>query len=92
MTHYPFPKLLVNQTFRDTGFLSKTVGWELDFRQIDHGPLCARAALIGHDDIVVLRVEFDRSFRPQEDTQSGKGRQGLRVDFQPEFAAHPKEC
>ena len=62
MTDYPTPRLLVNQEFRDTELLSRAVGWDLDFRQIDHGPLCARALLFGHTGIAVLRVDFDRSF------------------------------
>ena len=62
MTDYPTPGILVNQTFRDTELLAEAVGWDLDFRQIDHGPLCARALLFGHTGIAVLRVDFDRSF------------------------------
>jgi len=62
MTDYPTPKLLVNQEFRDTELFSRAVGWDLDFRQIDHGPLCARTLLFGHTGIAVLRVDFDRSF------------------------------
>ena len=56
------PRLLVNQEFKDTELLSRAVGWDLDFRQIDHGLLCARALLFGHTGIGVLRVDFDRSF------------------------------
>ena len=62
MTGFPSPKILVNQVFRDTELLSRAVGWDLDFRQIDHGPLCARATLFGHAQIAVLRIEFNRSF------------------------------
>ena len=62
MTDYPTPRLLVNQEFRDTELLGKAVGWDVDFRQIDHGLLCARALLLGHPGIAVLRVDFDRSF------------------------------
>ena len=62
MTSLAVPKLLANQSFKDIEHLSREVGWELDFRQIDHGPLDARAVLFGHTQIVVLRVEFSRSF------------------------------
>ena len=62
MTDHPTPRLLVNQTFRDTELLGGAVGWDLDFRQIDHGSLCARTLLFGHTGIAILRVDFDRSF------------------------------
>lgn len=62
MKHYPDPKLLVNQDFKDIELFSRAVNWDLDFRQIDHGPLTARAMAFGHDDIFVFRVEFNRSF------------------------------
>ena len=62
MTHYSVPKLLVDKGFRDIENLSRAVGWDLDFRQIDQGSLSAHATLFGHSDIAVLRVEFDRSF------------------------------
>jgi len=62
MIHCPAPGLLVKQNFRDIELLSRAVGWDLDFRQIDPGPLDARALLFGHTDIAVLRIEFNRSF------------------------------
>jgi AraC-like DNA-binding protein len=62
MAGLPVPKILVNQTFKDIELLSRAVGWDLDFRQIDHGSLCARAIMFGHAQVAVLRVEFDRSF------------------------------
>jgi len=62
MTHYSVPKLLVNKDFQDIEHLSRAIGWDLDFRQIDQGSLSARATLFGHSDIGVLRVDFDRSF------------------------------
>jgi AraC-like DNA-binding protein len=67
---HPDPKVLVNQRFRDIERLSRAINWDLDFRQIDHGPLSAKAMLLGHDDIAVLLIEFNRSFhqigRPPE--------------------------
>ena len=62
MTDYLIPKLLVNQTFKDTESLARAIGWDLDFRQIEPGPLRIRATAFGHVDIGVLRIEFDRSF------------------------------
>ena len=62
MTGYLIPKLLVNQTFKDTESLARAIGWDLDFRQIEPGPLRIRATAFGHVNIRVLRIEFDRSF------------------------------
>jgi hypothetical protein len=45
MTGLPIPETLVNQTFKDIELLSRAVGWDLDFRQIDHGWLRARAIM-----------------------------------------------
>jgi len=70
VTQYPAPKLLVNECFENIEQFSKAVRWNLDFRQIDPGPLNAKAILLGNDAILVLRVEFNRSFhqigRPPE--------------------------
>ena len=62
MKHYPSPKLINHQRFKDIEALSRVVGWDADFRQIDPGPLSARAVVLGHADIRVARVEFDRRF------------------------------
>lgn len=51
MKYRPNPKLLVNQGLSGTELISRAVNWNLDFRQIDHGPLIARAVVFGHDDI-----------------------------------------
>ena len=70
MTQYLTPKLLVNECFDNIEQFSKAVRWNLDFRQIDPGPLNAKAILLGNDAILVLRFEFNRSFhqigRPPE--------------------------
>lgn len=42
--------------------MAKDTGWELDFRQLDKGPLEAEALLIGHQDLALLRFRFNRSF------------------------------
>jgi len=57
MTDYLIPKLLVNQTFKDTESLARAIDWDLDFRQIEPGPLRIRATAFGHVDIRVLRIE-----------------------------------
>ena len=58
----PDPKIIVNESFQDIELMARAVGWDLDFRQIDHGALCARVILIGHAQIAVSRIEFNRSF------------------------------
>ena len=62
MAGLPVPGILVNEIFKDTELFSRAVGWDLDFRQIDHGSLRAKALMFGHAEIAVLRVEFNRSF------------------------------
>lgn len=62
MLDLPDPKITVNESFRDTELLARAVGWDQDFRQIDHGALRARAILFGHTQITVLRIELNRSF------------------------------
>ena len=42
--------------------MARDTGWEVDFRQLDKGPLNAEALLIGHQDLALLRVRFNRSF------------------------------
>ena len=42
--------------------MARDTGWEVDFRQLDKGPLKAEALLIGHQDLALLRVRFNRSF------------------------------
>ena len=65
MKHYSVPNLLVNKGFRDIELLSRAIGWDLDFRQIDQGTLNARAILFGHLDIGVLRAAFRNSATSQ---------------------------
>ena len=62
MADFLTPKLHINQSFEDAESFGKAIGWDLDFRQIEPGPLRARATVFGHADIMVLRAEFDRSF------------------------------
>jgi AraC family ethanolamine operon transcriptional activator len=72
MTQYPTPELLVNECFEDIEQFSKAVRWNLDFRQIDPGPLNAKAILLGNEAILVLRFEFNRGFH-----QIGRPPEGL---------------
>ena len=72
MTQYSTPELLVNECFEDIEQFSKAVRWNLDFRQIDPGPLNAKAILLGNEAILVLRFEFNRSFH-----QIGRPPEGL---------------
>jgi AraC family ethanolamine operon transcriptional activator len=61
MTSKPTPKLMLSQRFGEIERLAREIGWDVDFRQIDPGPLTLTARLFGHADIVVMRIEFDRS-------------------------------
>ena len=56
------PTLLVNQSFKSIDHFSQAIGWDMDFRQIEPGLLSARAVGFGHAGIMVMRVEFNRSF------------------------------
>jgi len=56
------PKLLIDQEFQDVESLNRTFGWDLDWRQIEPGPLIFRLTAFGHPGISVMRVEFNRSF------------------------------
>jgi AraC family ethanolamine operon transcriptional activator len=56
------PKLLIDQEFQDIESLNGIFGWDLDWRQIEPGPLIFRVTAFGHPDINVMRVEFNRSF------------------------------
>jgi AraC family ethanolamine operon transcriptional activator len=82
MTHYPAPKLLADQCFRDIDELSRLTGWDLEFRQIDSGPLVARVLGFGHADIRVMRVEFDRSYH-----QIGQPPPGVLTFGMPDIAS-----
>jgi AraC family ethanolamine operon transcriptional activator len=56
------PRLLINEEFRDIESLNGVFGWDLDWRQIEPGPLFFRLTAFGHADVNVIRVEFNRSF------------------------------
>ena len=52
----------MHRSYNDIDLLAHDTGWEVDFRQLDTGPLKAEALLIGHQDLALLRVRFNRSF------------------------------
>lgn len=56
------PGLFINREFRDIESLNGIFGWELDWRQIEPGPLLFRITAFGHAEISVMRVEFNRGF------------------------------
>jgi AraC family ethanolamine operon transcriptional activator len=56
------PRLLINQQFMDIESLNGVFGWDLDWRQIEPGLLKFQITALGHADISVMRVEFNRSF------------------------------
>lgn len=54
--------LVMDRQFMDMSEYGQTVGWDLDFRQLDPGRLQARAALLASPGAISLRVEFNRKF------------------------------
>jgi len=60
--NFPAPGLLFDQEFQEVESLNRVPGWDLDWRQIEPGPLDFRLTAFGHAGINVMRVEFNRSF------------------------------
>jgi AraC-like DNA-binding protein len=58
----PRPGILIDQEFRYIESLNGIFGWDLDWRQIEPGPLLFRITAFGHADISVMRIEFNRGF------------------------------
>lgn len=67
----PAPVLLIDQEFQDIESLNGVLGWELDWRQIEPGPLIFRLMAFGHADINVIRVEFNRGFHQIGNSPAG---------------------
>ena len=63
-SHRPsLPALVLDAQFEDIDSYGAVVGnWDLDFRQLDAGPLCARVKIVANDRCAALQVGFDRSF------------------------------
>ena len=61
------PKLLLDQHFADLDELSRLVGWDIEFRQLDAGVPRARAAVMGTSSCMVMRGEYNRAYH-----QSGR--------------------
>ena len=70
----PSPVVLVNEEYEDAESFGRGVGWDIDFRQLEPGPLHARVLSFGHPGIMVFRVEFNRSFH-----QLGRPPAGFRT-------------
>ena len=56
------PKLALAANFQDMGQYSDAVGWDLDFRQIDPGPLNASVKAVTMAYGMILNVGFNRKF------------------------------
>jgi len=57
------PQLVLDQVFEDMDSYAEALGgWDFDFRQLDAGPLQARATIIAGPRSTVARVEIDRKF------------------------------
>jgi len=70
----PSPVVMVNEEYEDAESFGHGIGWDLDFRQLEQGPLRARVLSFGHPGMMVFRVEFDRSFH-----QLGRPPAGFRT-------------
>jgi AraC-like DNA-binding protein len=58
----PPPGLFFDREVCDIESLNGIFGWDLDWRQIEPGPLLFRTTAFGHAEISVMRVEFNRGF------------------------------
>jgi AraC-like DNA-binding protein len=58
----PSPVVMVNEEYDDAESFGRGAGWDIDFRQLEQGPLRASVLSFGHPEIMVLRVKFNRSF------------------------------
>ena len=56
------PKLTLATNFHDMGQYSDAIGWDLDFRQIDPGPLNASVKAVTMAYGMILNVGFNRKF------------------------------
>lgn len=56
------PVVMVNEEYEDAESFGRGLGWDLDFRQLDPGPLRARVLSFGHPGIMIFRFDFNRSF------------------------------
>lgn len=54
------PALVLDAAFGDMGEYGQTVGWDLDFRQLDRGALKAGAAVMMGPGLAAIRVRFNR--------------------------------
>lgn len=56
------PRLLLDGTFDDILAFGQAAGWDLDFRQLEPGPLEASLLIIGHPGLILTRFEFNRAY------------------------------
>jgi AraC-like DNA-binding protein len=56
------PQVVLDTEFNDMGQFGATLGWDLDFRQLEAGPLAARARVTDARNCTGIAVHFNRSF------------------------------
>jgi AraC-like DNA-binding protein len=56
------PQIVLDAEFKDMGRFGTALGWDLDFRQLEAGPLRARARAWAARRHVTIAVHFNRSF------------------------------
>ena len=76
--------MLVDVHYSHVENFGQAIGWDIDFRQIDPGPLEAAVVAFGTDQFTVFRVEFDRSFH-----QLGKPPKGFVTLGLPDVQSGP---
>jgi len=78
------PRILVDEYYEHIESFGQAIGWDIDFRQIDPGPLAARVTAYGTNHLTVFRVEFNRSFH-----QVGRPPSGLLTFGLPDYSSGP---
>jgi len=79
------PQLLLDQYFSDSDELASSIAWNFNFRQLEAGPLRARAAVMGTSRTIVSRVSLNRAFHQAGAPPAGMLTFGLPVFEDIEF-------
>ncbi|MEM1411109.1 MAG: helix-turn-helix domain-containing protein [Pseudomonadota bacterium] len=58
----PPPVIMLKDSFTDIGEFGRAAGWNLDFRQLEPGPLEAKVLVVGHPKIFFSRFTFNRGY------------------------------
>ena len=61
-TRVDIPTLIHDGQYSHIQHFGEAIGWDLDFRQIDTGPLESRVTTFGAEAFRITRLEFNRAF------------------------------